>query len=244
MISSESGVTCDTHGEANATFVCRHLISRPKQRWICDYPSKRNHWPDAWCVDCNRRHKKNGKWTKGIGSEIKVLCHHCYEDRRSIGSTYLDAKTRTAWRRYVAECRKALHGKQHALEKDFALGKHKRWDWNQDTGQIVFSNDGVPAVTARVHFIGSVSTAGGTWLWSWANPSHDRKVRDASKKIRAFGEKHGFQRLTIPKWKGDEVDGWDMAAIGAAILKADGVYRTPGQNGFLFMAMVKTRQAG
>lgn len=83
MSSSESGVTCGTHGEANATFVCRHLISRPKQRWFCGYPTKNYPWPDAWCESCNRHHVRKGRWTKGIESEIKLLCHHCYEDKRS-----------------------------------------------------------------------------------------------------------------------------------------------------------------
>ncbi len=46
MSSSESSVSCSTHGDAYTTFVCRYLISRPKQRWISGYPSKRNPWPE------------------------------------------------------------------------------------------------------------------------------------------------------------------------------------------------------
>lgn len=244
MTESTDGVRCSTHGEGFATFVCEHLVRRPKQRWFSDYPSKREPRPDASCAACNHRYLRNGKWTKGIAKHIKILCHRCYDDARSRSSTYLGAEARGPWKRCLADARVALGERQRHLAHDFALGSHKRWDWNQSTGQLVFSNDGVPAVVARAHFLGSISTGSGTWLWAWANPSLERKMRDASKKVRAFGEKQGFARLTTARFEAGEADGWDMAAIGAQVLGADGIYRAPSDNGFLFMAMTKTRAVG
>jgi hypothetical protein len=243
MTSPETGVACRSHGSGYATFVCQHLAKRPRQLWCSDYPARNDAWPDASCASCNRRYLRGGKWTKGIASQLKVLCHHCYEDARSIGSTYLGAGSRKAWQRCVPEACAALHQKQERLKQDFALGAHKRWDWDQDSGRIVFSNDGVAAVSARVHFIGTLSSSSGTWLWAWANFNLERRVRDASRKIRAFGEAHGFPRLTTAKWQASEADGWEMAAIGARLLRADGVYRTPRENGFLYMVLTGTRVA-
>lgn len=242
MTTTQAGVTCAHHGESHGAVLCEHLIARPKQRWFCDPPSKRDPWPAAACADCNRRFLRKGTWTRGIVAHLKLVCHHCYDDKRSTASTYLDAACRPAWQRCLAHARAALKARQDRLVKAFALGEHKRWDWDQDTGRIVFSNDGVPAVEARVHFVGSTSAVSGTWLWAWANPHLARKVRDASKRVRAFGEAHGFARLTIPKWKGEQPDGWDMAAIAAEVLRADGVYRTPRDDGgALFMVLKATR---
>jgi hypothetical protein len=40
------------------------------------------------------------------------------------------------------------------------------------------------------------------------------------------------------KWSADIVDGWDMAAISAYILKAKGVYRVPSDDNKLFSFML------
>ena len=61
--------------------------------------------------------------------------------------------------------------------------------------------------------------------------------------VREFGEKNGFPRLTVPKWQADEADGWEMSAIAAHVLDAEGVYRVPTEKGFLFMAMTGIRFA-
>ena len=243
MTPADKGVACASHGQGYATFVCQHLAKRLAQLWFSDYPAKNDPWPDASCASCDRRYLRRGQWTKGIASQLRVLCHHCYEDARSLASRYLGAGSRKAWRRCVSEACAALHERQERLKKDFALGAHQRWDWDQRTGRIVFSNDGIPAVDARVRFIGTLSQSSGTWLWAWANFNLERKVRDASRRIRSFGEEHGFPMLTTAKWRADEVDGWEMAAIGAEVLRADGVYRTPGENGFTYMALAGVRAA-
>lgn len=44
--------------------------------------------------------------------------------------------------------------------------------------------------------------------------------------------------LLTAKWSADIVDGWDMAAISAYILKAKGVYRVPSDDNKLFSFML------
>ena len=133
--------------------------------------------------------------------------------------------------------------RQDALRSEFALDSWPRWDWDQATCQLVFSEGGTPRVIADIQFVGSVSTETKTWLWSWANPHLDplcaRDVRD----VRLLGESRGIAQLTTPKWSADEVDGWEMTAITAYVLQAKGVYRTPGDKGFTFMVMTAVRWA-
>ena len=42
----------------------------------------------------------------------------------------------------------------------------------------------------------------------------------------------------VQQWPAEEVDGWEMAGVAAHVLGAQGVYRVPSANGFLFMAIM------
>jgi hypothetical protein len=133
--------------------------------------------------------------------------------------------------------------RQDILRREFALDSWPRWDWDQETGQLVFSAGGEPRVVADVQFVGSVSTESGTWLWSWANPHLAAPLSRDVREVRLLGEARGIAQLTTPKWPADETDGWEMTSITAYVLQAKGVYRTRGDNGFTFMVMTSIRWA-
>ena len=244
-MSDDTKVSCDTHGESNTTYVCEHLVRNPVQRWYSDVPSEDNRWPDAWCSACNVEFLKEGEWNEKneMGLVAKLLCHNCYEAAQARSLERLHGSAEAAWNELREQCGIALRRKQDCLERDFQLGKLKRWDWDQQTGQLIFSNDGVPAVICDIAFVGSVSTVSNTWLWSWANFSLTETVRDPMDKVRVFGEERDFPKLTVPKWPAEEVDGWEMSSIAAEVLHARGVYRTPAQYGYTFLAILDAQRA-
>jgi hypothetical protein len=98
-------------------------------------------------------------------------------------------------------------------------------------------------VTADIQFVGSISTVSDTWLWSWANDSVDPELAASMVTVRDYGNEHGFSQLTVKKWHAHEVDGWEMTAIAALLLKARGAYRSPAEDGFTFMVMTDVRWA-
>ena len=147
------------------------------------------------------------------------------------------------WIEQVTEANHYLTERQDALMHDYALGEHKRFDWDQTTGSLVFSNDGVIAVIAKVQFVGSISTRSNTWLWSWANSSIMDNVKDRMHAVKAFGEKNRYHALTTDQWEADEIDGWEMTSITAHLLKAQGAYRTTDENGFTYMVITDIRWA-
>jgi hypothetical protein len=147
------------------------------------------------------------------------------------------------WVAQVMESHNYLTERQDALMAEYKLGEHKRYDWDQDTGSLVFSNDGVVAVIAKVQFVGSISTKSNTWLWSWANSTVQDNVKDQMHIVQRFGEKSGFDALTTDKWEGDEVDGWEMTSITAQLLNAKGAYRTSSDNGFTYMTITEIQWA-
>jgi hypothetical protein len=133
--------------------------------------------------------------------------------------------------------------RQDALYAEFRIDAWPRFDWDQDTGQLVFSSDGVPRVIADIQFVGSVSTETHTWLWAWDNEHVDAPMSRDVREVRAFGEAHGIAQLTTPKWEADEVDGWEMTSISAYILQAKGVYRTPDGTVLTYLVFTSMRWA-
>jgi hypothetical protein len=245
MNDKPNQIVCESHGSSPATYVCQHLVIDPVQRWHCALPSIENPRPDAWCDACETVFLRDGEWNdKNEGEvEISILCGHCYDRKLGDSVGRLEGDALGAWRAFVDECQRQLRRKQEDLSRLYSLWAHKRWDWNQERGEIVFSNDGLPAVIAKVAFVGSVSSKSETWLWSWANQHVLDAARARVVEVRDFGEKRDFPHLIVPKWAATEIDGWEMTAVAAHVLGADGAYRTPKEAGLTFMTLSEVRRA-
>jgi hypothetical protein len=245
MASDSKEITCEQHGSATATYVCSHLVADPIQRWHSARASDDNQWPDAWCDVCNHIFMRDGEWNDANCKdvELKMLCHHCYEHSLGTSVQRLGRPALRVWHAFVKGSHAELQVKQEELRTKFSLSRHKRWDWDQERAEIVFSNDGVPSVVANIDFVGSISTKSNTWLWSWANPHVLDGVRSRLRAVYELGEQKDFPHLVVPKWAAEEADGWDMAAVSARVLDAAGVYRTPTDNGFTFLLLSQVRFA-
>lgn len=123
---------------------------------------------------------------------------------------------------------------EHA-KAQFGIGSFPRYEYDLFRGEIWWSDVGAPKVRGRVTIVGTTSTKSNTWLWSWANPHFSDVILGDIDKVRALGEAEAITKLTEEKWEADEVDGWEMTAIAARLLEAQGAYRSPGKNGFLFL---------
>ena len=117
----------------------------------------------------------------------------------------------------------------------FGIGSFPRYEYDLFRGEIWWSEVGNPKVRGRVTVVGTISTKSNTWLWSWANPHFSDAIVGDIDKVRALGEAEAITKLTEEKWEAEEVDGWEMTAIAARLLEAEGAYRSPGENGFLFL---------
>lgn len=114
------------------------------------------------------------------------------------------------------------------------LGGEARWDFDQDTGMLIFT---FPDVIARApaQIIGTFDSHSKTWLWAWANPSVDADLKRDSLRVLDYGRQHGIEQLTTPKWPADETDGWRMAALANRLCSSNGAYRGPAGNTMVFM---------
>ena len=238
-MESDITVQCDTHGETSGAFVCQHLLAGSDLGFNTGVdPEKPDEIsPDAWCDDCESRLNEAGEWTDVLEKHagIKLVCMHCYSNIRARNWVQDD----TAFEALVDESIDYLDAKQDAIVRDFKLDSHERWDWNQDTAQLVFSNGGKPTLICDVVFVGSISTTGDTWLWSWANDSLAEGVKARMREVRSYGEEHRFQKLAGAFWPGQAEDGWQMTSIAARLLDAIGAYRTPDESGFVYMVIMR-----
>jgi len=90
-------------------------------------------------------------------------------------------------------------------------------------------------VTCDAQIIGSFDTSQGTWLWAWDNPGVATPLTTANRQLREYGKQHGLEKLTRAEWKATEQDAWEMAAMDMLICQAQGAYRGPAGDAYVFM---------
>lgn len=236
-------VECAEHGRVNGGLVCRHLI-RGRDRGFHYFAEREPdcvECPDAWCDECHAVLDGEDDWTEEFAARanFKIVCVYCYGKIRA-KNWVQDEK---AWSALIASSFRYLQMRQDALARDFKLGEHDRWDWNQERAELVFSNGGRPAVICNIVFVGTLSQKTKTWLWSWANDSHLAAVKASMLEVREFGEERNFERLAGALWAAKEADGWEMTAIAAKFFGAIGAYRTPRDHGFTHLLITDARWA-
>jgi hypothetical protein len=85
-----------------------------------------------------------------------------------------------------------LQDKNARLKAEIRLGDWPRYDYDVDTGTLIFSDQGASKVIAEIQIVGTTSVKAGNWLWAWANSDcPSERVTDAEL-VRAFGEEHGI----------------------------------------------------
>jgi hypothetical protein len=124
----------------------------------------------------------------------------------------------------LKKSREYLMEQQEIITKKYELNDYERMDFEQESGKMIFSIKGDRQVTMSFKVVGSISDQSNTWMWSWDNPYLLENVTEAMFKVKEYGEKNGYEKLIIPKWPGNDDDGWEMTAIAAYILKAKGAF--------------------
>lgn len=141
----------------------------------------------------------------------------------------------TEFESFIIQATGYLRSANRANDRLFGINDFARYEYDLFRNEIWWSNPDDPKVRAKVTIVGSISTKSDTWLWSWANP-HFKDVEIGSiHAVRDFGEREGISKLIEEKWEADEVDGWEMTAVSARLLEAQGAYKSPNDNGALFL---------
>ncbi|WP_341873499.1 DUF6882 domain-containing protein [Azotobacter salinestris] len=143
-----------------------------------------------------------------------------------------------AYRSLVTEAHQYITECQDRLRSEYQLDAWPRYDWEQESASLVFSDETGPRVRASIQFVGSISTRSNTWLWSWANDSLLHQVTCLMSRVKEHGEQKEIKQLATDYWPADEIDGWEMTSIAGYLLGAKGAYRTPDEKGFTYMVIM------
>lgn len=244
MNDEEGWIDCPEHGSAASTILCRHLFTGQGLGFnVGPNPEEPDSlWPDAWCDACEEVLSKEGEWNDGAVAfaDFGLICSGCYQRVRLLNWPRNEA----AFAELVETSTAYLQARQNELESRFRVNDCPRYDWYQETAELVFSDRGKPVVVADIQFVGSLSTRSGSWMWSWANESLLESAKSRIREVRAYGDTHSFLKLACAYWEsGDETDGWEMTAVSAFLLGAKGAYRSPDERGSTFMVMTDIRWA-
>jgi hypothetical protein len=241
MSDDDNKVQCGVHGKSSATFICHHLSEGEKLGFNVGFdPNEPDDlYPDAWCDQCDEVLEQEGEWNdkSEAFADIKLVCAGCYCEIREKNWNQDDE----ALHELISTSFEYLQKAQDSFMKTYKVGEHERWDWYQETGKLIFSHEGEPVVECDIDFVGTYSNLSNTWMWAWANSSFTENIKEKSRKVRALGEKRSFLKLASAIWSSDPVDGWEMTAIMAKELGAIGAYRTPDDNGFVYMVVNNAR---
>ncbi len=131
-----------------------------------------------------------------------------------------------------------LYKQQDICSTKYNVSSYQNWYYDQLTGKLTFSDNGIKKLIIDYEDIGSFSFISNTWLWSWDNPHVEENIKQEIKSVKEFGHKRNFTKLINAKWTAEEVDGWEMSAIACYLLKAKGVYRVPVSNGKVLSFML------
>lgn len=132
---------------------------------------------------------------------------------------------------------KYLNEHMKIVEETYEIHSYENWYYDQETGILIFSNSESQDKIVEIQYeeVGSISKISQTWLWSWANPNLEPKIKTKIEFVKNYGKVNNLEPLTKSKWFGDEYDGWEMTAISAYLMKAKGAYRLPLENTFTFV---------
>lgn len=150
---------------------------------------------------------------------------------RSDGSPNLEAE------RFVAAAREGLALQTAAHTATWRFGEEDEWAADLETGVIFFifyTDDGETRVSASIQVVGTYDNLDNSFLWAWDHPSVPESLRQHAVLARQWGERSDVPTFTERKLACSEDDAWAMAAVTARLAEANGVYRGPAGDAYVF----------
>ncbi|MCA9679045.1 MAG: hypothetical protein KC464_28700 [Myxococcales bacterium] len=250
-MSDAKPIVCGRHGTTPRTYMCQHLACGVACGYHASDEAPADPWPDAWCDLCDATMDAAGGWTDEVSAvaRIEVLCARCYERARDrnqrVPPRARGAGVRLDARAIDAFVRDAVHEaqrRQELMDQRWQLGELARWDFDDEAAMLTFTDPRLPPLVVDVLLVGSYSTRSGTFQWAWKTREGADDAALEVAQLRTFGEVRGIPALTVANRACDEVEAWELAAIAAHVLGADGLYRAPFDHLYWFMLLRNPRR--
>ncbi len=128
------------------------------------------------------------------------------------------------FRKLLAAYEDEVQRKQHKMGKRVDPRDEAQPNWS--TGYLTFLRGQTVVWSPSFELIGTYAPATGSWLWGWADPSIEAKLKTRVDVVRSQGAQWGIdvmtsEALTIE----NEQQAWELATITTALARADAMYR-------------------
>lgn len=128
-------------------------------------------------------------------------------------------------------------------ELELKTGAHEQmWqlsecEWSADfeSGTLTFRSPTGKCVSCSVQVVGTFDSTDGSFLWGWDHPSVPDELAVAANAAKSVAGEIGDERLTTRKLSASEEECWEFAAICAYLTDAQGAYRGPAGDTYVFM---------
>ena len=113
-------------------------------------------------------------------------------------------------------------------------------DWHLDMQAGTISFDTRPdALVVPMQVLGTEADAASLWIAAWSiDPKRmPPALAEASRKVKAIGEKEKIAELSTGRVALDEVDGEKYGIVATGLLRAPGYYRAPFAGGPMFILL-------
>ena len=100
-----------------------------------------------------------------------------------------------AYNKLLNNCVSEVEEKNQRLADEYGLGSFERWDIDQEIGELVFSDNGIPKLVCSVTLLGSFSNSSETWMWGWANPSLLKPLTRDTNLLKTYGKENEIEDL-------------------------------------------------
>ena len=145
-----------------------------------------------------------------------------------------------ALRQEIQKAMKGLAAVTTAHNSTWHLGEAD-WALDQDIGNLVFTTPQGMQAVAPAQIIGTYNTEDGTWLWAWDHSSVQPSIAKDAKAMLAYGQQHGYAKLTTRKLQITEDQAWELTALAFMICSANGAYCGPAGTALVFMTFGKVQ---
>ncbi|RZK91815.1 MAG: hypothetical protein EOO62_33970, partial [Hymenobacter sp.] len=111
----------------------------------------------------------------------------------------------------------------------------KDWNADMDAGTISFGPDLVFPLQA----LGTFSHVSETWRWAWvgADPNWPARLLSQAGQLRAYGEQHGIELLSVGEFDATAQDLHAIGAIASGLFGASGYYLANYGQGTLVLTL-------
>lgn len=139
----------------------------------------------------------------------------------------------------LASCMAELDRRQAVLEAQYNVSKMNRWSLDHHSGLLdFFDAAGIHRLRFPTTPIGTWASRQETWKWAWANTHIDADWRHKAAPLKALAAQTDFELFQeADTLAADESMAWELTAIAVRHLGAQGCYRAPNHDTYLFLAL-------